>query len=135
MVIGKRAGERGRAGTPAPALTPELGAAGLVAAASRRGGVATEVERQAASAALMKLLHVPGPRAAALRAEAEKLDADEASLAAAAAGLDPDEREQLVGTPWTLSLDGPDDGPNTVLSAVADAFGLSPERLAALRPR
>ena len=115
---------------------PELGAAGLVAAAGGLGGASTEVERQAVTTALMRLFRLPGPRAAALRAEAEALRAegvDLAGLAAAAAGLGPDDRDQLVTTLWSLDSQGDAAGP--ALAALAEALGTDGERLEALRPR
>ena len=138
MVIGRITG--GPSPTPGapPPLTPELGAAGLIVMAAHRDGVSTEVERQEATAALMKLLHLPGPKAAALRADAEAAEAaglGEAALAAAAAALPADEREQLVTCLWSLSRLGPDDAATTVLSAAAAAFDYAPERMTALRPR
>ena len=133
MVIGKLIGAKPADGPP-PVLTPEVGAAGLLIVAAHKDGVSTEVERQQVSAALMKLLHLPGPKAAALRAEAERFEEDAVVFAQAAADLPPDEREGLVTALWSLSEAGPDDAPNLVMDAVADAFAVSPERLAALRP-
>ena len=131
MVIGKIQGTLGDAAPPA--LTPETGAAGLLLAASGEDA-RTEVGRQAVAGALMKLLHVPRPKAAALRAQAEALMAEGAGaerLAGAAASLPADDRDRLVGQLWGLA----DDAGTLALAAVRDAFGLTEERLAALRPR
>ena len=136
MVVGITAGpKRPAARLGGAAASPSLAAAGLLIAAARKDGTLTEVERQSVTAALMKLLHVPGPKAASLRAEAERAEADEASLARTAAALDPDDREQLVAALWALSRGAPDDAPTTLMDSVGEAFGLSPERVAALRPR
>ena len=123
-----------------PTLTAELGAAGLMVEASQQSGAYTEVERQGVAGALMKLFRLPGPKATALRAEAEALQAQSTTVlgfATAAADLAPDDRDQLVTMLWSLIRS---DGSVTatehqVLGTVATVFGMSRERLEALRPR
>jgi hypothetical protein len=101
----------------------EAGAAGLMLAAVGRD--ATEVELDAVDAGLMKLFHLARPKAQALRKGAP---GEAAAAAQAAAGLPPDERERLVTLLWQLG-----GGESQALGAAAEAFGLSPERVAALR--
>ena len=134
MVIGRLIGARAQEGEGQAVLTPELGAAGLVIMAGHRDGVSTEVERQEATSALMKLLHLPGPKAASLRAEAERFEEDGDAFAEAASAMPPDEKEQLVTCLWTLMGPVPEARP-PLLDSVGRAFGLTEERLAALRPR
>ena len=144
MVIGKISDALfpgdGDGNTKPPALTPELGAAGLMVEASQRDGAYTEVERQGVTSALMKLFHLPGPKAAALRAQAEALQAESTTamgFATAAAGLAPDDRDQLVAALWSLTRSDGSVTPmeHQVLGTVAEVFGLTRERLDALRPR
>lgn len=144
MVIGKLSDALfpgdGDGNTKPPTLTPEVGAAGLMVEASQRDGAYTEVERQGATSALMKLFRLPGPKASALRAQAEALQAESTTVmgfATAAAGLGPDDRDQLVQALWSLTQS---DGSvrameHQVMGTVAEVFGLSRERLDALRPR
>lgn len=149
MVIGKisdalfpgaTSSEGGDGNTTPPTLTPELGAAGLMVEASQRDGAYTEVERQGVASALMKMFHLPGPKAAALRAQAEALQAESTTVmgfAAAAAQLPGDDRDQLVAALWSLTQSDGSVAPmeQQVMGTVAEAFGLSRERLGALRPR
>ena len=147
MVIGRISGalspggEGAKPSAPIPdALTPDIGAAGLAVAAGQRGAY-TEVERQRVTNALMKLLHLPGPKAAALRVQAEKLRDDGVALdgfAGAAAGLPPDDRDALVTMLWTLSRPGGASDAaygHPVLDVLGVAIGMDADRLAALRPR
>lgn len=144
MVIGKISDALfpgdGDGNTKPPNMTPELGAAGLMVEASQRDGAYTEVERQAASAALMKLFHLPGPKAVALRQQAETAQAQSTTamgFAAAAAGLAPDQREQLVTILWSLTDSDGSAEPfeREILGAVGTVFEMSRDRLDALRPR
>ncbi|MBB4658453.1 hypothetical protein [Parvularcula dongshanensis] len=107
------------------ALSPRAGAAGLLMMAVG-GEDATEIERDAVDAVLMKLFLLTRPKTAQLRAEAEGADAE--SAAEAARVLDADEKERLVSALWQLGGDG------EAMRAVQTRFGLSEERLAALKP-
>lgn len=101
----------------------QAGAAGLMLAAI--GQDATEIETDAVDAGLMKLFMLPRPKAQALRKEAAS---DPGVAASDAASLQTDERERLIGLLWQLGGEG------AVLTAAGEAFGMTQERLAALRP-
>ena len=106
-------------------LSARAGAAGLLMS-SVGGEDATEIERDAVDAVLMKLFLLTRPRTAQLRADAAGAPVEDAARAAAA--LDADEKERLIGALWQLGGDG------EAMRAAQDGFGLSDERLAALKP-
>ena len=129
----------GDGNTSPPTLSPEVGAAGLLIEAAHRDGAFTEVEQDLVTAALMKLFRLTNPKAKALREEAASAQAASTTsmtFAAAAKGLPADLREGLVTQMWTVA-DSDDDlsgMEREVMGTVQTMFGLSRERLLALRP-
>jgi len=132
----------GRAQEQVPAtqaVTPEVGVAGLLTEAAKTRGSYTEIERDRASASLMKLLMLPRPKAKTLCDAAQEAHAAHVTLAGfadAAASLPGDEREQLVRQVWALLDDeeGEASPEREVLSAIGSAFDLSREQILSLRP-
>ena len=124
--------------TKPPTLSPEDGAAGLLIEAAQREGGLTEVERDLVDAALMKLFRPTNPQAKERRLAAEAAQARNTTamtFAAAAAQLPPEKREQLVTHLWAVAdSDASTSGmERELMGTVETVFGLSRERVAALR--
>lgn len=123
--------------TPEP-VSPEAGAAALIIEAAHRGGSYTEVERDIATAALMKLFSLNNAEAVALRREAQAAHREAPQLmrfAQAARDLDVEKKEQLITKLWEI-LDSCEKGLPAnpeLISSVTDVMGLSTERARALR--
>lgn len=126
--------------TQAPSVSERVGAAGLLVAAAHRDGSYTDVERDLATAALMKLFHIGNPDATALRQEAE-VELFEAhrsfmTFAVAAKGLDREDQEALVQRLWRLvETDGEQLAENLLMSSIRDFLGFSRQQADALRPK
>jgi uncharacterized tellurite resistance protein B-like protein len=92
--------------TSAPAVSPQIGAAGLLIEAAQRDGTYTEVEQDLVAQALMKLFHIGHPAATTLRQEAEEAQVQANNMvrfAAAARALDRPQKEALVVKLWEIT--------------------------------
>lgn len=120
-------------------VTPQIGAAALMIEAVHRDGVYTQVEKDLATHALMKLFRLGNAEATELRKQAEKAQSEASYMmrfAVAAGKLDADCKEHLITTLWSLiDSDDRDTIPeNFLVRSVIDVMGISHERARALRP-
>lgn len=125
--------------THAAKITPQVGAAGLLVVAAHHDESYTDVERDMASAALMKLFHIPNPEAKVMRGQAEEfLFAGERSFvffAAAAKQLDREDQETLMTQLWRLEGAGGNEASESPLMAsVRDFLGFTEAQADALKP-
>lgn len=125
--------------TAPPAVSPRIGAAGLLVVAAQRDGRFTQMERDVAIAALMKLCHIGNPEAKELLQEAEQeLGEGQRSFmtfAVAAKGLERDEQEALITHLWRLVEVGEETTTENILvSSVRDVLGMTRAQAEALRP-
>lgn len=124
--------------TAAPAVDARVGAAGLLVAAAHRDGTYTDVEKDLATACLMRLFMLTNPEAKALREEAEgelfKGHRGFVTFAAAAKSLEHDERETLISHLWRLiSVDGQTNGEDILVSSVRFVLGFTRAQAEALK--
>ena len=129
----------GDGSTAPPSVSVQVGAAGLLVAAAHRDGRYTEVEKDSATAALMKLFHLGNPDASQLRQEAEQELFEGTrgfvTFASAAKQLDREEQEMLIRRIWELvGTDGETLGENIFVSSVRDFLGFTRAQADALRP-
>ncbi|WOI54023.1 TerB family tellurite resistance protein [Parvularcula sp. LCG005] len=129
----------GDGNTQAPSVSPEIGAAGVLVEAAWRDGQYTEVERDIATAAIMKLFLLDNASAARLRQEAEAAQAKASTMmtfAAAARGLPSDKKEALITRLWAIiDSNGSATVPEEhVVRSVIDVLGVPQERGRGLRP-
>ncbi|MEM7741522.1 MAG: TerB family tellurite resistance protein [Pseudomonadota bacterium] len=121
-----------------PTVSPRCGAAGLLVVAAHRNGTYSEIEKDLAAAALMKLFMMSNPEAKELRKEAEDALSDDrrmTTFAHAAQKLDREEQEALVSHLWRLvEEDGDTDAESVLVSTIRDRLGFSPAQADALRP-
>lgn len=120
-------------------LSPRIGAAGLLVAAAHCDGRFTDVEKDTATAALMKLFHINNPDARNLRIEAEKELTEGAksfpAFAAAAKALDREDQEKLMRYLWELvGSDGETDEESVFVMTVAERLEFTKAQAEALRP-
>ncbi|MEO1040925.1 MAG: TerB family tellurite resistance protein [Pseudomonadota bacterium] len=119
-------------------VSPRCGAAGLLVVAAHRDGTYSEIEKDLAAAALMKLFMMSNPEAKELRKEAEDALTGGQSMmafAVAAKNLDREEQEALLSRLWRLvDTDGEPVGENVLVSSVRDVLGFSQAQADALRP-
>ncbi|MEM9809935.1 MAG: TerB family tellurite resistance protein [Pseudomonadota bacterium] len=124
--------------TAAPFVRPEVGAAGLLIVAAHRDGAYTDIEKDLATAALMKLFMLNNPDARALRVEAEEAIAGTRGIitfASAAKELDREDQEALITHLWRLvALQGETADENMLLSSIRDVLGFTRTQADALRP-
>ncbi|MEM1379750.1 MAG: TerB family tellurite resistance protein [Pseudomonadota bacterium] len=125
--------------TAPPSVNPKVGAAGLLIAAAHRDGRFTQMERDIAIAAVMKLLHIGNPEAKELLQEAEEElfngHRSFMTFAVAAKGLERDDQEALITHVWRLvESDGEDVSENVLVSSIRDVLGFTRAQAEALRP-
>lgn len=131
------------AGDPAPSaddaqsLTPVDGAAGLLVGAAHADGVYTEVERDLAASALMKLFRMPRREALDLCERRHPADGQVvrvALYAEASRALEPSAREALLAWLWRLvDHGGAADEEVAFVMRVATIWGMDPARARGLR--
>ena len=129
----------GDGSTSPPSVSARVGAAALLVAAAHRDGRYTEVEKDSATAALMKLFMLGNPEASKLRQEAEERLFEGTrgfvTFAAAAQQLDREEQEVMIRHIWELvASDGETMGENIFVSSVRDFLGFTRAQADALRP-
>nr|WP_233061628.1 TerB family tellurite resistance protein [Parvularcula mediterranea] len=111
----------------------------MLVVAAHRDGNYTDVERDMAAAALMKLFHVPNPEARAMRDQAEEfLFAGARSFvffASAAKELDREDQETLITQLWrVVGSDGEELSENLLMSSIRDFLGFTRAQADALKP-
>lgn len=119
-------------------VRPEVGAAALMVEAAHRDGKYTEVEKDLATSAAMKLFNLNKMEAVELIKEAwaaQKVAPYMMRFAMAAKELGPDQREQLVTRLWWIIDSDRVDTINEslLIHSVIDILGISRERAKALR--
>lgn len=124
---------------PSP-VRPEIGAAALLIEAAHRDGEYTEIERDLATNAIMKLFHLDNAAARALRIEAEEAQAEAAYMmrfATAARQLDSDQKERLVTQIWAVADSDRVEtiSETTLIHSITDILGIPAERAKALHPK
>lgn len=129
----------GDGNTVAPSLSPEVGAAGLLIEAAHRDSTYTEVEKDLATQALMKLFLMDNPAAVALRQEAEMAQSKATTMmgfASAARGLELEVKEALITRLWAITGSDQQDtvAESALVRSVIDVFGISQDRGRALKP-
>ncbi|MEM9838096.1 MAG: TerB family tellurite resistance protein [Pseudomonadota bacterium] len=125
--------------TAPPAVSPKVGAAGLMVAAAHRDGHFKALERDKAIAGLMKLFHIGNPEAKELIQQAEeelhKGHRSFMTFAVAVKGMEKEDQESLITHLWRLvELDGEELSESLLISSVRDVLGFTRAQAEALRP-
>ena len=128
----------GDGNTQASPVRPEVGAAALLIEAAHRDGKYTEVEKDLATSAAMKLFNLNKMEAVELIKEAWAAQKDAPYMmrfAAAAKDLDADQREQLVTRLWWIIDSDREDTvtESQLIHSIVDVLEISQERAKALR--
>ena len=123
---------------PGP-VSPEVAAAALLIEAAHRDSNYTEIERDLATSAIMKMFRKDNAEAVALRREAEAAQASAPYMMrymTAARDLDPDTKEKFITQLWCVIDSDREEtvAESMLVSSVIDVLGISRERARSLRP-
>ncbi|MEM9233347.1 MAG: TerB family tellurite resistance protein [Pseudomonadota bacterium] len=121
-----------------PEVTPEIGAAALLIEDAHRDDHYSEIERDLATSAIMKLFNLSNPEAVAMRRDAEEAQGHSGYImrfCVAAQKLDADTKERLVTHLWAIIDSDQEEtvAESMLVNSVIDMLGISRERARALR--